>query len=204
MTEKIGYARTSNRSESIETQILVLEKKGIKKIFTDEGVSGIIPADQRKGFSDLLQYTKTNGVSNVYVFELSRIGRSFIETLQIVKSLEDRGIMIMSVSPKEEWLSTTDKSVRSLIMGIFAWVAERERENLVERTKAGIERARNEGKHIGRPERQIDWKTFDKWYNKKIPIKTIARIMEVPYPTLYVKFRERQENGGGLNACNCT
>ena len=193
MAEKIGYARTSKKDESIETQLLALRNKGIKKSFSDENVSGIVPADQRKGFGELLKYIGDNDVSEIHVFELSRIGRSFIETLQIVKMLEDRGIMIMSVSAKESWLAVTDKSIRQLIMSIFAWVAERERENLVERTKSGIERARAEGKQIGRPERQIDWKTFDKWYNKKIPIKSIAKIMEVPYPTLYAKFKERQE-----------
>lgn len=196
MNEKIGYARTSRKDENIKTQISALIGKGIEKekIFYDEAVSGIVPAEQRKGFGQLLQYTKENGVSEIYVFELSRIGRSFIETLQTVKSLEDIGIMVLSISPKESWLSVTDKSIRELIMSIFAWVAERERENLVERTKAGIARAREEGKQIGRPERQINWKEFDKWEKKQIPIKSIAKIMEIPYPTLYVKVKERIMN----------
>ena len=197
MAEKIGYARTSRKDENIETQKLALIENGIKreKIFFDKAVSGIVPAEQREGFSELLQYTNNNDVSEIHVFELSRIGRNFIETLQTVKSLEERNIMIMSVSPKESWLSVTDKGIRNLVMSIFSWVAERERENLIERTKAGIERAREEGKQIGRPIREINWKEFDKWYNKKIPVKSISKIMGIPYPTLYAKVTERRNNG---------
>ena len=196
MTEKIGYARTSKKDENIENQLSKLIENGIekKKIFYDEAVSGIVPAEHREGFGKLLEYVSKNEVSEIHVFELSRIGRNFIETLQTVKNLEERNIMIMSISPKESWLSVTDKSIRNLIMSIFSWVAERERENLVERTKAGIERARKEGKQIGRPVREINWKEFDRWHKKSIPIKSIAKIMEIPYPTLYTKVSERKNN----------
>jgi len=204
MGEKIGYARTSKKDENIETQLLKLIESGIEreKIFYDETVSGIVPAEQREGFGKLLEYTNENEVSGIYVFELSRIGRNFVETLQTIRKLEERNIMIMSVSPKESWLSVTDKSIRDLIMSIFSWVAERERENLVERTKAGIDRARKEGKQIGRPERNIDWKVFDKWYKKGIPIKSISKIMEIPYPTLYAKVKERKNNEKQRNDVN--
>ena len=118
------------------------------------------------------------------MFELSRIGRTFIDVLTTVSDLEKKGIKVFSLSPKEEWLNTADKSVRELIMAIFAWVAERERNLLIERTKLGIERAREEGKHIGRPQREIDWKEYTKWREKGLSKSAVSRIMDIPYPTL--------------------
>ena len=144
---KVGYVRTSLREITPENQIRLLKEKGIDKIFVDSAISGITNAQDRKGFSEMLQYIQMNSedASNeIWVFELSRIGRTFIDVLTTVSDLEKKGIKVFSLSPKEEWLNTADKSVRELIMAIFAWVAERERDLLIERTKLGIERARGE------------------------------------------------------------
>ena len=183
--EEIGYVRTSRKDEIHENQIhAIQEKTGKIRIFEDLGVSGIEIAKSRKGFAEMLGYIEENDVNKLYVFELSRIGRTFIETLETVNQLEQQGITVISVSPKEGWLSVEDKSIRQLIMAIFAWVAERERENLIERTKAGIDRARSEGKHIGRPLKKIDWKEYKKWRAKGLSKSAIGRIMDIPYPTL--------------------
>ncbi|RKG72684.1 recombinase family protein [Corallococcus terminator] len=51
---------------------------------------------------------------------------------------------------QEGWLDTT-VPVRSLLVAVFGWVAEQERHRLIERTKAGLDRARAQGKRLGRP-----------------------------------------------------
>jgi DNA invertase Pin-like site-specific DNA recombinase len=58
------------------------------------------------------------------------------------------GVPVLSV--REGWLDTSGP-VRPLLVAIFGWVAEQERAQLVARTKAGLERARRQGKRIGRP-----------------------------------------------------
>ncbi len=58
------------------------------------------------------------------------------------------GVPVLSI--REPWLDTSGP-VRPLLAAMFRWVAERERARLVERTKAGIERARRQGKRLGRP-----------------------------------------------------
>ena len=193
----IGYVRTSLKEEKIENQIKAIKDKyGDIKIFEDIGVSGIIPAKQRSGFSELLRYIEEhpNEIDGIVVFELSRIGRSFIETLNLVTQLEKKGIRVISVSPQESWTTMESNEIRQLITMIFTWAADMERKNLIERTKQGIARARSEGKHIGRPKRKINWREFDKWRKKGLSVSAISRVMDIPYPTLIVKVRERERD----------
>jgi DNA invertase Pin-like site-specific DNA recombinase len=63
-------------------------------------------------------------------------------------------------SLREDWLNTTTPGIAELITAIMAWVAQQERERLIERTRAGIARARRHGtksgKAIGRPRILLD------------------------------------------------
>jgi len=81
------------------------------------------------------------------------------EKLSYIPSLDE-------VSKKERWLATTDRSVRNLIMAIFSWIAEREREMLIERTKNGLERAKKEVKRPGRPAKDIEWRKVKEYREK--------------------------------------
>lgn len=191
--EYIGYARTSIKEERIDNQILkIREKRGNIPIFLDEGVSGIVSAGKREGFIEVMEYIRDNQVRGLVVTELSRIGRSFLETLDMLLLFEKRGIDVISLSEKETWTTMEDKNMRKLITMIFTWVADMERQILIERTKQGIKRAREEGKQIGRPRREINWKKFDSYRNKKVSISAISRIMDIPYPTLIAKVKSRK------------
>lgn len=197
----VGYCRTSLREEQIMNQVKAIKDRyGDIPIFLDEGVSGIIPAKHREGFSALLTFIEENGgIEDLVVFELSRIGRNFLETLQLVIELEHKGVRVVSISPQESWTTMKQKEIRQLIMMIFAWTADMERKNLIERTKQGIDRARAEGKHIGRPQREIKWKEFDRWRKKGLSISAISRVMDIPYMTLLKKVKERNLNTRGLS-----
>ena len=213
--EKIGYARTSRTDENIENQILAIRSKTGKdaKIFMDAGISGRITAWDRPGFSQMIDYmskrneTDTGKIEDLYVYELSRIGRSMFETLDVVNWLEkEKGIRVRSVSPKESWMDSSEKSIRDLMLAIFSWFAQQEREVLSQRTKEGIARARHEGKHIGRPLVVIDWDQVDTWrtpdkQGRKIPYTAISRLLNVGYSTLmkYKKEREKEKKKGGSN-----
>jgi len=98
--------------------------------------------------------------------------------------------MVWSLSPQEEWTQQTEPSIRNLMLAIFSWVAERERENLSERTKAGVARARSEGKHLGRPFRDINWRRVDELRDEGLSYSAISRVMDIPYSTL-VKAKDR-------------
>lgn len=87
------------------------------------------------------------------VAALDRLGRSMVGNLQLVLDLDRVGVEVISI--REPWLQMSGP-VRSLLIAVFSWVAEEERRQISERSKAGVARARREGKVIGRPRGQID------------------------------------------------
>jgi putative DNA-invertase from lambdoid prophage Rac len=184
---KCGYVRVSREDQNPENQIELLEKEGIprKHIFVDR-ISGVSNMHDRPGFQNLTFFL-TGEIGKditVYVFEISRIGRSFLETLNLVTMWEERGIRVWSLSPAESWSRIEDRKLRDLMLSIFSWVADRERESLIERTKLGLVRAKAEGKVLGRPARKIPVARVKELRDKKISLAAISRILDIPYSTL--------------------
>jgi putative DNA-invertase from lambdoid prophage Rac len=71
-----------------------------------------------------------------------------VKSIETVLELDRVGVRVLSV--RESWLDT-DSPVRPLLVAIFGWVAEQERTRLIERTRAGLERAKRQGVRLGRP-----------------------------------------------------
>ena len=202
MVVYLGYARVSRADENVENQIQAIKRfvgEDVEvKIFTDVGVSGVVPAKKRKGFKEMLAYIhqirKERGEEEeirLYVYEVSRIGRDMLDTVLMIKKLEEElGVRVYSVSEKEQFLNTQEESIRKLILSIFAWVAERERELIIQRTKEGLERAKREGKQIGRPKITLDKKKLrqvKKYQELGLSLSAISKIIGIPYFT----FRNR-------------
>ena len=197
---KLGYVRTSKREQHPENQILILEQNGVPRdlIFVDQGVSGTVPAEERDGFDLLMDEIKKREAAGeqgaLYIFETSRLGRpkSFFNTLKVINDIESRGFMIWSLSPTEAWSRVEDPNIRELIRALLVWAASRDRANLVERTKAGLERAKGEGKKLGRPFREIPWKKVDEYLGKGLTLSAVSRLLDIPYSTLVVQNRKRK------------
>lgn len=77
-----------------------------------------------------------------------------------------------------------DPAIRSLVISVMAWCAERERDLLIERTKVGIARAKAEGKHCGRPYKEIDMKKVERLHSEGMNYREISAALDIPYPTL--------------------
>ena len=164
--DKIGYTRVSTTDQDPENQIRIIAAEGIPSdyIFVDKGISGTISAEKRPGFQKAMAYINEHkpDVKYLYVYEISRLGRNTLETINLIARLEESGVMVWSLSPNEGFTRSSEKGVRQLLIMIMSWMASRERENLSERTKAGIDRARAEGKMIGRPRAELDFAEIDK------------------------------------------
>src|SRR5213593_4194882 len=189
-----GYLRVSTEEQTILNQKMVLQKwageHGYQVIdfFEDSAVSGKIPAVKRKAFLELLELVRIAPTDAILVYELSRVGRTFWDTLDAIKAIEEYSPLI-SCSPRESFLQTTEPSVRKLMIGILTWVAEREREMLVQRTKDGMERAKAIGKSIGRPQKVIDKNQLITLLAENHSKAKIARNLGVSKATLYKELR---------------
>jgi DNA invertase Pin-like site-specific DNA recombinase len=75
------------------------------------------------------------------------------------------------------------------MIGILTWVAEREREMLIQRTKDGMVRAKMAGKYIGRPKKTLDKDVLIKMLSQNIPRNKIAKNLGISKATLYNQIR---------------
>jgi putative DNA-invertase from lambdoid prophage Rac len=190
-----AYLRVSTEEQTVMNQKLVLDKWAldhdfdILSYFEDSSVSGRIPAIRRRGFTDMLEIIKSDSVDAILVYELSRVGRTFWDTLDAIKAIEAYAPLI-SCSPRETFLQSTEPSVRKLMIGILTWVAEREREMLIQRTKDGMRRAKESGKNIGRPQAMIDKNILVKLLADNTPRSRIAKDLGISKATLYKELRQ--------------
>ncbi|HBN7193843.1 TPA: recombinase family protein [Escherichia coli] len=145
--ETIGYCRVSTDDQSIANQQMQIEEAGynIAKWFTDEAVSGSVKASSRDGFSRLLAYAREG--DTVVVVAVDRLGRDTIDVLSTVKVLQAKGVRVVSLREGFD-LSTP---IGEAMLGIMSTLAQLERSLIAERRKAGIERAKAKGVHMGRP-----------------------------------------------------
>ena len=191
----LAYLRVSTEEQTVLNQKMALQKWSyehnyqILDFFEDSAISGKIPAIDRCAFRDLLELVKTAPVDAVLVYELSRVGRTFWDTLDAIKTIEEYTPLI-SCSPKESFLQTTEPSIRKLMIGILTWVAEREREMLVQRTKDGMARAKEGGKGIGRPRKKLNRDNLIKLLVENQPRTKIAKSLGISKATLYKELRQ--------------
>lgn len=148
--EIFGYGRVSTGQQTTENQRLELDQAGYHiepdYWYADEGVSGKIAASQRPAFKRMLGQIRKG--ESLVVSKLDRLGRDAIDVLQTVRLLGERGIKVIVLQ-----LGDTDlaSAAGKLLLSMLAAVAEMERDLLVERTQAGLARAKAEGKTLGRP-----------------------------------------------------
>jgi DNA invertase Pin-like site-specific DNA recombinase len=147
MHEKVGYARVSTASQNLDGQIDALKQAGCSKIFTDKD-SGVKP--MRQGWQELLAYIRSG--DTLVITELSRMSRSLVHLLHIVKELEERSVELTSLRENIDTSTATGRGFLS-IMGA---IAQMEREIKAERAAAGRAAAKARGKTGGRPRTDQD------------------------------------------------
>jgi len=143
-----GYGRVSTREQQSENQRLELERAGyqVEYWYADEGVSGKVPALQRAQFRILLD--KIRDGETLVVSKLDRLGRDAQDIGATIKLLAARRIEVIVLQLGKLDLTS---SAGKLMLTMLAALAEMERDMLVERTQAGLARAKAEGKTLGRP-----------------------------------------------------
>jgi putative DNA-invertase from lambdoid prophage Rac len=149
MSRTFAYARVSTIDQETQNQIAEIAAAGFKvephRIIT-ETVSGSVAIAQRAEFARLLEKMEQGDV--LIVTKLDRLGRDAIDVASTVADLEERGIRVHCLALGGVDLTS---SAGKLTMGVINAVAQFERDLLIERTQAGLARARADGKRMGRP-----------------------------------------------------
>lgn len=146
----IGYVRISTDQQDLDTQRhLLLEYARKQHLFINEFVEAEVSSRQGTGKRriDELQAKLQEG-DTLLVAELSRLGREMLQVLNIINDLSAKGVKITFVRQPE--LSTTG-SHGKLLLAIYSYFAEAEREFISMRVKQGLAAARAKGVKLGRP-----------------------------------------------------
>lgn len=139
----LGYARVSTVEQNADLQTRALKDAGCQKVYTDHGVSGT--KAKRPQLDKLLEHARAG--DEVVVWKLDRLGRNTRQLLELIDRLESQGINFRSLT---EGIATTGPMGKAMLTVMSAF-AQLERDQLAERTKAGLAAAAARGRRGGRP-----------------------------------------------------
>jgi putative DNA-invertase from lambdoid prophage Rac len=148
MSRLFAYARVSTTEQTTDNQLREITAAGFsidRKRTVTESISGSVAAGQRPGFTKLLDRMEEGDV--LVVTKLDRLGRNAMDVRSTVEKLAALGIGVHCLHLGGADLTSP---AGRMTMQVLCAVAEFERDLLIERTQSGIERAKSEGKHMGR------------------------------------------------------
>jgi len=149
MSRTFVYARVSTADQTPENQVLEIKAAGFAtdaRRIVGETISGSVAASERPGFSKLVDRLEDGDV--LVVTKLDRLGRNAMDVRSTIERLAEMGVRVHCLALGGVDLTS---AAGKMTMGVITAVAEFERDLLIERTQAGLERAKAEGKTLGRP-----------------------------------------------------
>jgi putative DNA-invertase from lambdoid prophage Rac len=149
MSRVFAYLRVSTADQTTENQLREIEGAGFKvapQRAVSETISGSVAAVERPAFSKLLDRLEEEDV--LLVTKLDRLGRNAMDVRATVERLDRSGVRVHCLALGGVDLTS---AAGKMTMGVIAAVAEFERDLLIERTQAGLARAKAEGRPLGRP-----------------------------------------------------
>jgi len=167
----VAYLRVSTEKQETEAQRKAIEefarRYGFEVLWFEEpeGTSGSVPALERPVFRQMWQFLEANRhIRDLIVFELTRLGRDYDDLKSLLAKLSEKGIRLWIVTlptwnEMVELAGKTDnpllqllyKLISDIIVSVMSFAAAQERIMISLRTKAGLEKAKTQGKKIGRP-----------------------------------------------------
>ena len=186
-----GYARVSTKDQSLQLQIDALTTAGVplENIYKD--IASGSSAD-RKNLNELLSKLRNDDV--LIVWKLDRVARSVSHLIKLLDQFGQSGIHFRSI---QENFIDTSSSYGKFLFNVFSSFAQLERDIIVERTKAGLESARQRGRIGGRPmglnpDAQKKAKVCEALYTEgKLTVNEILKITEISKRTFYNYLRYR-------------
>lgn len=182
---KIGYIRVSTEHQATARQQEIMDSYQVDRIFSEK-LSGA--STDRPQLKAMLDYVREG--DTLYIESISRLGCSAKDLLNIIDTLTDKKVTLISHKEKID----TDTSTGKFMLTVFAALSQLEREQLKQRQREGIEIAKAQGKYTGRKPIPIDWDKFSnlygEWKSKSITGRDFMRRMELSVNTFYRRVRE--------------
>ena len=183
------YSRVSTNDQTVDNQLKIIrevaETRGLEVVqeISDEGISGAKGRDEREGFNELIKGSIQKEWDIILVWDVSRLGRSL---QHLVSFLDDIHSAKCDLYIHQSGLDTSTASGKMMfqMIGVFS---EFERSMIRERVIAGQQRAKAEGKHIGR-KTNVNEGTLNAVKHLRennVPIKRIAKNLKIGVGTVY-------------------
>lgn len=185
----IGYLRVSTDYQDADNQrlgILALANKNCWQVdFVDETASGTVSYLKRE-LGRVVLSLKSGDI--LIVSELSRLGRSMLEVLQLLNDLKLKGVRVFTV--KENYQLNGDEITSKVMTMVFGMLAELERDLISKRTREALSAKRAQGVRLGRPigpgRSKLDGKENEirRFYEKGVGVVSLAKIYDCTHPTI--------------------
>lgn len=195
------YLRVSIREQTVENQQAVLrewaERLGLQVVAVYSETASGARAD-RAELTAVLAAAHRREFDTLLTWALDRLSREGIGAMaRYMDQLRAAGVRVLS--HQEPWVDTASP-VWDLLVAVFAWVAQQERQRTSERVPAGVASARASGKQLGRPRRVVDIEAVRARRAQGQGWRRIARALRVPMTTLRRSWKQYQNLLGGIEA----
>ncbi len=145
---------------------------------------------ERDALKRLLWAVDKGRVDTVVVFRLDRLARNLRDGLAMLADLADRGIRVVSVSENIDFGNSTGRLIASILLAVASF----ERETIVERIKAGMEAAKANGKHVGRPRNEKRLQRIRRMRDDGLTVIDIAHRLDCSRQAIYQSFARMPED----------
>lgn len=191
-----AYLRVSTDAQDTANQKLGIDdycqRQGIKPIWIEDTVSGKVAWRERK-IGDIIEMAQAG--DTVLVAEISRLGRSMLDILDICKQASDKGVEIFETKSQRQLIGNAEAQ---MMLGMLAMFAEYERSMISRRTREALARKKLDGVKLGRPTGEAEKFMLDEYakqikelLDKNIPKTSIAKIVGCSPTTLNVWLKKR-------------
>ena len=198
---KIGYIRASTKDQNLARQIEMMKQEGVNKVFSEK-VSG--KDMNRKELKTLLKFAREG--DEIIVSSLDRLGRDYQDIKEIVRQLQQRCIKLTIIDAPflnfNTGNNTLDTAMFDMFLSLLGYIAQNEREKILERQRQGIKLAKQRGVYKGRPiqyhehaknaKDRLIYHNVKRMLEEHLPVTQIAKENGISRQTVYI-IRKRLE-----------
>lgn len=191
---KIGYIRVSSFDQNLDRQMELMNEKQVETIFKEK-VSG--KDINRPEFQKMLEFVRAG--DEVFVTSLDRLGRNYEDIKDTVAYLKNKKVSLTILDAQFLNFNTgndlLDTAMFDMFLSLLSYIAENEREKILERQRQGIAHARKAGHYKGRipsytqnsgdPQKRLVYQEIVRMLKDGVAVTIIAKENGVSRPTVY-------------------